>query len=82
MVEQFFFSKRPGRTILHFPSIGKPGKAILHFTFIKSPGIAILPHSPTTALQVAILGRGALQVGLPQTGWNIVKRIIFDSKNS
>ena len=44
----------------------KPGKAILlHFPFRRRPGIAIILSFPSTALQAAILRRGALQMGLP-----------------
>ena len=45
-------------------------------------GKAILLHIPSRALQVAILCRGALQMGLPRPGWKIAKRVNFHLQNS
>ena len=45
------------------------------FPFIRRPGRAILIHFLSTTLQVAILRRGALQMGLPPA------RLETDQKN-
>ena len=60
-MKQFFFFQSLGGLI-------QPDTAaLLHLPLIRRHGRAILLHFPSTAFHVAILRRGALQMGLQRT---------------